>query len=463
MTLRNSFLVLFAAVGLYGALPAATTWEVRPGVGSDANGGCFVPGATGTDYSQQNAAQYGASDLVAVTTSTVSSASHAFGAADLGDCIAVASGTGFTPGRYEIVSAAGGVATLDRAVGTMGSTGGVYAVGGAIATLGTYFSGGSNGNPAWVKSTGTISTTATVTTTLLTSGSQIPALSGYAATRGDGGQVTVRATASLTPVLSVLHGTVQNFIIDCNGQAATTGVTSGGAALLVNLETKNCTGTGITTNNNVICKQCAATGTSVGTGISLLSTSVCIDCVSFSNTVTGITIQNGLCIRCISASNSGASSDGVDMQNNFMLGCLQCVLYGNGRDGAQVQTNSQRGVLVADSIFWGNAQYGLNYTVGTSVGPGMYEAFNAFGGNGTAPVNNITASPSDVTLTADPFTNASAQDFSLNSTAGGGPLLKQAGFPGTLAIGGTGYLDIGALQSAGAGAAARYLGAVIQQ
>ena len=40
------------------ALSASTVWEVRPATGSDNNGGGFVTGASGTDYSQQGTAQY---------------------------------------------------------------------------------------------------------------------------------------------------------------------------------------------------------------------------------------------------------------------------------------------------------------------------------------------------------------------------------------------------------------------
>lgn len=54
------------------ALPAATVWEVRT-TGSDAAcSGGFVAGASGTDYSQQNAAQYSASDLASANGTNAS-------------------------------------------------------------------------------------------------------------------------------------------------------------------------------------------------------------------------------------------------------------------------------------------------------------------------------------------------------------------------------------------------------
>jgi len=75
---------------------------------------------------------------------------------------------------------------------------------------------------------------------------------------------------------------------------------------------------------------------------------------------------------------------------------------------------------------------------------------NAFGANASGSVGWV-ASPGDVTLTADPFTNSAAGDYSLNGTAGGGAACKGAGAPGAFAGGtSTGSLDIGPVQSAAA-------------
>jgi hypothetical protein len=68
---------------------------------------------------------------------------------------------------------------------------------------------------------------------------------------------------------------------------------------------------------------------------------------------------------------------------------------------------------------------------------------------------------SDITLTVSPFNNPSGGDFTLNNTAGGGAALKAAGFPG-LTPAGTGYLDIGALQSAAAAGASIAAGGYVQ-
>lgn len=61
------------------SLSAATVFEVRPGAGNSTNGGGFVAGATGTDYSQQNNKNSGSTDksttdAVANGTTTITSA-----------------------------------------------------------------------------------------------------------------------------------------------------------------------------------------------------------------------------------------------------------------------------------------------------------------------------------------------------------------------------------------------------
>ena len=60
------------------ALSANTVLEVRNG-GSDTNGGGFVTGAAGTDWSQQDAAQYSVTDGVTAGTTTITSATANFG------------------------------------------------------------------------------------------------------------------------------------------------------------------------------------------------------------------------------------------------------------------------------------------------------------------------------------------------------------------------------------------------
>jgi hypothetical protein len=111
---------------------------------------------------------------------------------------------------------------------------------------------------------------------------------------------------------------------------------------------------------------------------------------------------------------------------------------------------------VTNCIFYGST--GAGYAIGGGSAHATAAAVaagstNAFGNNTTNRGSPWTATPGDVTLTASPFTNASAGDYSLNSTAGGGALCKGAGFPGVFPGGtSTGHADIGAVQTAGAAA-----------
>src|SRR5207244_11903180 len=61
---------------------------------------------------------------------------HNFVAADVGNLIQITAGTGYTTGFYKIVSVASNAATLDRAPGAVGLTGGTWWEGGALASPG---------------------------------------------------------------------------------------------------------------------------------------------------------------------------------------------------------------------------------------------------------------------------------------------------------------------------------------
>ena len=120
------------------ALATLMTYEVRT-TGSDTQcSGGFKSSASGTDYSQQNAAQFSGTDLTvnAVTNTIVTSATHNFVAADVGNTINITAGTGFTIGIYEIVSVASNSATLDRSPGATSITGGTWWEGGSFVSTG---------------------------------------------------------------------------------------------------------------------------------------------------------------------------------------------------------------------------------------------------------------------------------------------------------------------------------------
>lgn len=97
--------------------------------------GTPVNGVFGIDYSQQDTAKLAITDLAinAVTNTSVTSAALPFDPAYVGNFLHTTAGTGFTKGWFEIINVVGSVATLDRSAGTLASTGGTSALGGALS------------------------------------------------------------------------------------------------------------------------------------------------------------------------------------------------------------------------------------------------------------------------------------------------------------------------------------------
>jgi hypothetical protein len=98
--------------------------------------------------------------------------------------------------------------------------------------------------------------------------------------------------------------------------------------------------------------------------------------------------------------------------------------------------------IAVNNIFWDCGVAWNNGSLG-------FMSNNAFGSNGTDGDGSFRYQEDRITLSADPFTDAAGDDYSLNATAGGGALLTRAGF---------GYLgeacDVGAVQAQGGGASA---------
>lgn len=172
-----------------------TVWEFRTTATANmVNGGGFVTGASGVDYSQQDAAQY------ALTGIATSGAGNVFltaaAAADMvGNIAHVVSGTNFTAGWYEITSVSVGVSVTCGTNGAGGSlssgvgANGVINIGGALDLAGalqdSFFEQINLGNTVWFKS-GTYTLAASISTASTLSTAATPSIiKGYEATRGD--------------------------------------------------------------------------------------------------------------------------------------------------------------------------------------------------------------------------------------------------------------------------------------
>jgi hypothetical protein len=504
MRLRKLKLIaalLLACAFAFAVLPPTTVWEVRPTIGSDAdNGGCYdsaKAGGSSVDYSQQNFTQYNGTDLVIVTSTTVSAVSHSFVAFDVGNCIHITAGTGFTAGFYEIESVSGGVATLDRSPGSTSSTGGTYWVGGALATVATVNSNATQANITWIKASGTYTVTTAVTITLNSSTSGTCAVTtcpgnpysfiGYTSTRGDGGQITW--TTSTNSINLVALNEAQNVLFQN----------------IIFSSTAGSPGDGIDSTNASVNSQaiyvinCEFTGFSIGiegnfsvdtaeVGLFIGETRIT------ANTSHGVRNSGSTLIIGSQFDNNGG--DGAQFQagsiaDNSSWSVKFSVFYKNGGNGINLNfgnsggstlpiialdnvdssTNTGAGVLnsndvinptirINNSIFDANGTYGLDAGSGTTI-VNWLGFNNAFYNNTTAATRNIAAGIGTITLTASPYKTLGS-NFALNSTSGGGAALLNAGFPGTIPGAGTGFISVGALQPQSSSGGGQKAFAIIQ-
>jgi hypothetical protein len=190
------------------ALASTTVLEVRTTGDDTNNAGAFNPAraGAGTDYSLLSPLAF--ADLVLVTTTTVTSAAIGFTSDHVGNHLRVVSGTGFTASAipYEILSVSGGTATLDRAAGTAGSTGGTGRLGGALASPGQAAGVKVAGNTVWIRggiytiTAGTANTAGKVVSDTL-----LGYWLGYDAVRGDSTATrpVLRAGAAVTTLMTL--------------------------------------------------------------------------------------------------------------------------------------------------------------------------------------------------------------------------------------------------------------------
>jgi hypothetical protein len=436
------------------ALSAATVWEIRT-TGSDTlcSGG-FVAGASGTDYSQQDSAQYNATDLVAPTTTTITSASHTFVAADVGNIVRVTAGTGWTVGFYQIVSVAAGTATVDRAIATAASTGGTYCVGGALASLGGYgLSGPVSLNTIWVKSGAYTITSASTNVAggcLSLSGLAAGGVNivGYSTTRGDnptdsGRPVfTAGSISTFTIINSPFGSKIAYMEFDGNLRTSSKGIQNGSISAQNNfLKCSQFTNRAIDGN----AFACEVTGCTTTAGALYSTNGVVAYCYVHDNSVTGVWATT--CVNTISESNTGSGSHGFD--DGFTINnssCVNCVAYNNGGSGFRAGSGAASTAFYINCIAYLNGAHGFICST-PSVLAWMRKC--GTGSNTSGATSGFTAAfaTGGITLTADPFTNATAGDFSLTTASGGGGACRAAGligiFPGGAS---TGYVDIGAVQ-----------------
>lgn len=445
---------LSAAIGAAVGSTGATTSPIIP---STIIGCATVASPTGAtwsiDYSQQAAAQFAYTDLASAGAGlTVSSAAKPFAKQQVGNSLVITGGTNFTAGRYVIASVAAGVATV---VGPGNITTGVGA-------SGTGGQGGALLSPAlpgahMVASNQLFIKTATYTVTSASTNIAAGCFSssvgtinieGYATVRGAllpigaaGTRPTIIASGISTFTLIATSGgqatTCRNFILDGASLTASKGF-SGNGTLLSNVLGQNFTAGLVTGNGSA--NRCEAIGCATVSPFS--NTGGVRFCVAYGNTVTPF-LNNGPTERCVSYANTGGSTSGFS-SNVANAAFTNNVAYGNGLDGF-VSTGIHQ--HWTNNIGEGNT--GVPFTLS---GAGLMAINNAsyLNTGGAAAITSVhVVNLGFITGSASFFTNPGSGDFSLNNTAGGGALLRAAGYPGVFKGGlTTGYLDVGAAQHA---------------
>jgi hypothetical protein len=339
------------------AISANAVWNLRSSATGTVgkNGGFFVTGASGTNYSLQDGAQYALNGVTsggAGNTITVASASSDM----IGNGIFVVSGTNFTLNSwFEITNVVGTVVTCStNAAGASISTGigssGVMNIGGAntlpSALADDMFEAGAAGNTYYIKSG---SYTVGESISLVRDGTtSLPIkIKGYTSTQGDSCTGDSRPILSFGSFSLTLGSYYWCHNLSINSSSVTT-LTMGASNKIVNCKVinKSSTGTnGINTSTNFFIHSCEAACLGLGTAINLSTNSGTVaNCYIHSS-------ANGI----VAALTSGHQS----IFNNLIIDCLY---------GVAVSALTSGVVFIANNTFCTP----ISSTSGFSVSYGIY-------------------------------------------------------------------------------------------
>jgi hypothetical protein len=455
------FLVLLAFLVVlpqpaFAALSAAMVWEVRS-TGSNTNGGAFKAGATGTDWTQQDAAQYSVTDGQTAGTTTIISATANFGTDVVGNAIYVQGGTGsITAGWYEITARTNATTiTVDRATGLTAGTGVTLKIGGALATIGQLATNMVAQNTGWIKKTGGYTTATQITFNQAGGINTVSQVHGYDVTRGDRGQPVLSVTGAVQGI-TITGSMFQITDINVDGtNTATRGISheSAQGGSVIRCYVKRCISRGISCDSGLVIECEVTQMTSAGSYGIVGGTTIATvrGCYVHDNACSGIYSLQSVS-NCLVVNNTGATSDGISLAGSGSSAtAVSNTVYGNGGNGISViYPNGNE--CIRNNLVVNNGAKGLYASGYTNVVNSGGVDRNAIYNNTTGNYSGYSAGPNDVTITGDPFTNAAGGDFSLNNTSGRGAALRGTGYPGLFpGSSTTGYLDIGAVQHADSG------------
>lgn len=345
------------------AVANGVVWEIRT-TGSSTNGGGFNPAASGTDYSQQDTAQYTATSVL-TSAGAGNTVLWTSAAADMvGNTINISGGTNFTVGFFEITSVSVGVsitcstnqagASITTGVGASGSgkVGGAFKFG--TSTDNTFSVGVAPGNTIWIKAGSYPTQTISMQFTDATATHQSSVL-GYNTSRGDnptGSSRPVLTTAGTSNLFGTLY-VIRNII--STGTATTPWATDG----------------------QCVVYNCKFTNTSQTTGRSAFNPSddLLINCefVSYNgnavNSSGSVYVEGCYIHDSINGIRSTATGSAVNIINNIIATC-----------GTNAITLT--GANTELSLIYGNTVYGAE----AKISNGLLMAAN---NSNTRVVNNI--------------------------------------------------------------------------
>lgn len=428
------------------ALSAAVVLEVRNG-GSDTNGGGFKTGASGTDWSLQNPAQYTQTDGAANGTTAFSSAGSTFGTDVIGNLIYIVGGSApLTGAWYEITARPSTTSlTLDRSPAT--STGCTFRIGGALASPGIAASIATvAGMKVFIKYNATPFSATSASTNIAggcVSGTALTAYCGYDTTRSlyntDANRPTFQANVASAILMGNLNSdyVISSMILDGNSQTTCRGTQQSG--FLFYCKAMNCTTAGFSRNQPASAILCEATA------------------------CTALPFAIDYCFACVAHDNTLASPSGVGSFATPLVSAIGCLSYGNNCDGYA------NGILLVNSVAYNNALFGFNAanlsvryinciaenntSGGFRINTGTVSLLScaSYNNTGGRSVNSgggvIWGDLNSITGSGSFFTNAAGTDFTLNNTAGQGALCRSVGFPTAFPVPAmNNYADVGALR-----------------
>ena len=417
-------------------------------------------GSWSIDYSQLAPPVITFTDLIIRGPNTAASSSgNPFGPNHVGNLVYVnGAGTGFTVQRAGISSVAGGIATFEKSLGTVGSSGGTGYLGGPARTPGQVMSLALAGNWIFLK-TGYYPVG--VNTSNVASGKLAPPLTnnstrreawfcGYETVRGDYGSMPsiVAVAAATYTVLTMGSGNgvqltlIENILVDGGGISGITGVGNGGGTLhKCKIQSCNVNGyTGASASSNIVsCEVTACTGVAISS-VAGVRISNCYIHDNIGNGVQGtsnpITLENTVIANCI-----GGTADGF-VTTTTQWNMVNCTIHGCGRYGINyAPPNAAVWTTIQNCIFTGNVNTAI---FNSAVADATLIENCAFFGNGIDVGSNATRVHNKIKLIGLPYNNAAIGDYSLNTVSGQGSSCRSAGIgPPTQSS----YIDIGGVQS----------------